>query len=59
MLNDGLTHKGVAGEIGALVAWGRLSVSISAVTIGGKQWQGHLGIGIKLWRTKKMRKNGK
>lgn len=59
VLNDGLTHKGVAGEIGALVAWGRLSVSASAVTIGGKQWQGHLGIGIKLWRTKKMRKNGK
>ena len=59
VLNDGLTHKGVAGEIGALMAWGRLSVSVSAVTIGGKQWQGHLGIGIKLWRTKKMRKNGK
>lgn len=59
VLNDGLTHKGVAGEIGALVAWGRLSVSASAVTIGGKHWQGHLGIGIKLWRTKKMRKNEK
>ena len=59
VLNDGLTHKGVAGEIGALMAWGRLSVSASAVTIGGKQWQGCLGIGIKLWKTKKMRKNGK
>lgn len=50
--NDGLTHKGVAGEVGALVSFGRIAVSASAVTIAGKQWQGCLGVGIKLWRTK-------
>lgn len=52
VLNDGLTHKGVAGEVGALVSFGRITVSASAVTITGKQWQGCLGVGIKLWRTK-------
>lgn len=52
VLNDGLTHKGVAGEVGALVSFGRIAVSASAVTIAGKQWQGCLGVGIKLWRTK-------
>lgn len=50
--NDGLTHKGVAGEVGALVSFGRIAVSASAVTIAGKQWQGCLGVGIKLWRNK-------
>lgn len=52
VLNDGLTHKGVAGEVGALVSFGHIAVSASAVTIAGKQWQGCLGVGIKLWRTK-------
>ena len=52
VLNDGLTHKGMAGEVGALVSFGRIAVSASAVTIAGKQWQGCLGVGIKLWRTK-------
>lgn len=52
VLNDGLTHKGVAGEVGALVSFGRIAVSASTVTIAGKQWQGCLGVGIKLWRTK-------
>ncbi len=50
--NDGLTHKGVAGEVGALVSFGSIAVSASAVTIAGKQWQGCLGVGIKLWRNK-------
>lgn len=50
--NDGLTHKGVAGEVGTLVSFGRIAVSASAVTIAGKQWQGCLGVGIKLWRNK-------
>ena len=50
--NDGLTHKGVAGEVGALVSFGRIAVSASAVTIAGKQWKGCLGVGIKLWRSK-------
>ena len=52
VLNDGLTCKGVAGEMGMLVSLGRVAVSASAITIAGKQWQGCLGIGIKLWRTK-------
>lgn len=37
MRNDGLTHKGVAAEIGVLFTKGRLSVSASTLTIGGSQ----------------------
>ena len=48
LLNDGLTHKGVAGEVGVLGSIGRLTLSASAITIAGKQWQGSIGIGIKL-----------
>lgn len=48
LLNDGLTHKGVAGELGVLGSIGRLTLSASAITIAGKQWQGSIGIGIKL-----------
>lgn len=48
LLNDGLTHKGVAGEVGILGSIGRLTLSASAITIAGKQWQGSIGIGIKL-----------
>ena len=48
LLNDGLTHKGVAGELGILGSIGRLTLSASAITIAGKQWQGSIGIGIKL-----------
>ena len=48
LLNDGLTHKGVAGELGVLGSIGRLTLSASALTIAGKQWQGSIGIGIKL-----------
>lgn len=47
-LNDGLTHKGVSGELGLLYSYKRLSVSASAITIAGKQWQGCIGVGIKL-----------
>lgn len=46
--NDGLTHKGVAVEIGVLFTKGRLSVSASTLTIGGSQWQGCVGIGIRI-----------
>ena len=52
VLNDALSHKGVVGEVGALASFGRMAVSASAITIAGKQWQGCIGIGIKLWRTK-------
>lgn len=48
LLNDGLTHKGVAGEVGILGSIGRLTLSASVITIAGKQWQGSIGIGIKL-----------
>ena len=48
LLNDDLTHKGVAGEVGILGSIGRLTLSASVITIAGKQWQGSIGIGIKL-----------
>lgn len=47
-LNDGLTHKGVAAEAGAIVTFGRLSVSASCVTVAGKQWQGVVGVGLNI-----------
>lgn len=47
-LNDGLTHKGVSGEAGLLYSFKRLSVAASVITIAGKQWQGSIGVGIKL-----------
>lgn len=56
VLNDGLTHKGVAAELGAMVSFGRIAVSASALTIAGKQWQGCLGVGIRLWRDKNEKK---
>ena len=48
LLNEGLTHKGMAAEVGVLASFGRISVSASAITIAAKQWQGCIGIGIKL-----------
>ena len=47
-LNRGFTHKGIAAEAGALLRIGRVSLSASAITIGGKHWQGSLGIGVNL-----------
>ena len=29
-----------------------LSISVSALTIGGKQWQGCIGVGIRLGKAK-------
>ena len=52
ILNDGLTHKGMAAELGVLASFGRLSVSASALTIAGKQWQGCIGVGIKIGKSK-------
>ena len=48
LLNEGLTHKGMAGEVGVLGSFGRLTLSASAITIAAKQWQGSIGIGIRL-----------
>lgn len=47
-LNDGLTHEGIAAELGVLLSFGRVSVSASAVTIAGRQWQGCIGVGINI-----------
>ena len=47
-LNDGLTHKGLAAELGVVLSFGRISVSASAVTIAGRQWQGCIGVGINI-----------
>lgn len=51
-LNDGLTHKGFAAELGTLASFGKVSISASAITIAGKQWQANIGIGIKLGKQK-------
>lgn len=48
LLNEGLTHKGIAAEVGLLASFGRVSVMASAITIAAKQWQGSIGVGIKL-----------
>ncbi len=48
LLNEGLTHKGVTAELGILASFNRLTLSASAITIAGKQWQGCIGIGIKI-----------
>lgn len=48
--NDGLSCKGLCGEVGLMLAIKRVSVMASVVTIAGKQWQGCLGVGIKLGR---------
>lgn len=47
-LNNGLTHKGLSGEAGLLYSYKRLCISASVITIAGKQWQGSIGVGIKL-----------
>lgn len=53
ILNDGLSHKGMAAEVGVLASFGRFAVNASAITIAGKQWQGSIGIGIKIGKIKK------
>lgn len=50
--NDGLTHKGVAAEIGVVFTTGRLSLSASTLTIGGSHWQGCVGIGIRIGKNR-------
>lgn len=53
LLNDALTHKGVAAQVGGLFEIGRLTLSASAITIAGKKWQGCVGGGIKLGKRHK------
>lgn len=49
LLNNGHTHKGVTAELGLLASIKRFSFSVSTITIAGKQWQGSIGVGIKLY----------
>lgn len=53
VLNEGLTHKGVAAEAGVLASLGCFSVSASAVTVKFRQWQVSIGLGVKLWKNKR------
>ena len=48
VLNDDITYKGIAAEVGALVSFGRLSLTASLSTISGKYWQGGVGVGIRI-----------
>ena len=57
--NEGLSHKGMAAELGVMVHIGRVSVSASALTIAGKQWQGGVGVGVRLFKGKGKVKNEK
>lgn len=50
--NDGLSRKGVAAELGVVASAGKVSFSLSALTIAGKQWQGCIGIGIRLGKAR-------
>lgn len=53
VLNEGLSHKGIAAEIGMLLNIKRICFSTSAITIAGKEWQANIGIGIRLGKTNK------
>ena len=46
--NSYYSTKGVSFEAGALINWGRISVSASAITIKGKEWFGSVGIGVRI-----------
>lgn len=56
--NDGLTHNGVSAELGCIVQIGKLSISASALTIAGKQWQGCIGVGVCLGKSGVVMKRG-
>ena len=42
-----------AAQLGVLASFNRVSIAASAITIAGKQWQGSIGIGIKIGKQKK------
>lgn len=46
--NTDKTYKGVAAEAGLLYFNKRISASLSAITIKGKEWQACIGVGITL-----------
>ena len=49
-LNEGRSHKGMAAEAGLMLSIRRVSLSVSALTVAGRQWQAGIGIGVKLWK---------
>ena len=49
LLNEGLTHKGISAEAGVLASFKRFTMTASTITIAGKQWQGCIGLGIKIF----------
>ena len=49
LLNEGLTHKGVSAEAGVLASFNRFTMTASTMTIAGKQWEGCIGLGIKIF----------
>lgn len=53
LLNEDFTDKGFAAQLGVLASFNRVSIAASAITIAGKQWQGSIGIGIKIGKQKK------
>ena len=55
-LNNGLTHSGLAAEAGVALSFGHFCITASAVTIGGRHWQGCVGIGVALFKGKKVKK---
>lgn len=48
VLNKDLTCSGWAVEAGCLLTFGRVDVAASATCVAGKQWQGTVGIGVRL-----------
>ncbi len=46
--NSDKTYKGLAAEAGLLFFCKRISASLSATTIKGKQWQASIGIGVNI-----------
>ncbi len=47
-LNDGLTHKGMAVELGTVLSYERFCALLSVANVVGKQWQLSIGVGINI-----------
>lgn len=52
-LNSGHSQKGVAAETGLLLSIRRFNLSLSTLTIAGRQWQVGIGIGIRIQKRKR------
>ena len=53
--NSYLSNKGVAGEVGLMLHLGHVDIVASALTVGGKEWMGSIGVGIRLGKNLKKR----